>query len=206
MCILYIWNIFAYLPTVWLQRFYHLWQQEIQFFFFFYDIFWLSCWVSDSSWLSGGRPAQAVQSAYTSSGQRLARCAVYCEKCRVCACELLVELHVRLESPAADNHHSAFTAPVSSATVPPATPAQPAVVLGLFKVAAQQGFASVQTTAAKLGAELSECAGRDFRSRMVNIFLVMPDGRRQLQAGILIKRSRLRSLASVWLLPLMVSM
>lgn len=42
--------------------------------------------------------------------------------------------------------------------------------LGLFKVTAQQGFANVKTTVAKLGAEFSECIGRDFRSSMVNIF------------------------------------
>lgn len=44
------------------------------------------------------------------------------------------------------------------------------MVLGLFKVTAQQGLASVKTTVAKLGAELSECVGRDFRSSMVNTF------------------------------------
>lgn len=49
-------------------------------------------------------------------------------------------------------------------------PGEPMVVLGLFKVTAQQGFASVKTAVAKLGAELSECVGRDFRSSMVNIF------------------------------------
>lgn len=47
---------------------------------------------------------------------------------------------------------------------------EPTMVLELFKVAAQQEFASVKTTVANLGAELSECAGRDFRSSMVNIF------------------------------------
>lgn len=43
------------------------------------------------------------------------------------------------------------------------------MVLGLFKVAAQQGFASVKTTVAKLCVELSECVGCDFKSSMVNI-------------------------------------
>lgn len=79
------------------------------------------------------------------------------------------------------------------------------MVLGLFKVSAQQGLASVKTTVAKLGAELSECVGRDFRSSMETHFLSHA-GRRQLKGGILIKRSRLRSPASVSLLALIVSM
>lgn len=43
---------------------------------------------------------------------------------------------------------------------------EPTMVMGLFKVTAQQEFASVKTTVAKLGAELSECVGPDFRSSM----------------------------------------
>lgn len=87
-------------------------------------------------------------------------------------------------SPAFQNHQSMFTAQVLQSVSQSVSsrvsqsargkalsqPGEPMVVLGLFKVTAQQGFASVKTTVAKLGAELSECVGRDFRSSMVNIF------------------------------------
>lgn len=87
-------------------------------------------------------------------------------------------------SPAFQNHQSMFTAQVLQSVSQSVSsrvsqsadgkalsqPGEPMVVLGLFKVTAQHGFASVKTTVAKLGAELSECVGRDFRSSMVNIF------------------------------------
>lgn len=100
----------------------------------------------------------------------------------MCACELPIELRARLEPYISESPKhvyslgfavsQSFCSRVSQSAGRKvlSRPGEPMVVLGLFKVTAQQGFASVKTAVAKLGAELSECVGRDFRSSMVNKF------------------------------------